>query len=184
MASDHSHRSLSRIEKIITESSLDDDIKDQSLRIFRRLGEVEAFIHQVPVETVHFHEVGALDAIVDIVGSCVGFHLLGVEIIYSSSINVGGGTVKAAHGVMPVPAPATAALLKDTPTYSAGPAVELTTPTGAAIEILADVPTYPLPPSTTFTVTVPAAETLAVSDAGVVISPEVILLSTKLIVSP
>ena len=133
VAHDHSHRSLNRIAAIISESTLDSDTKDTSLRIFRRLGEVEASIHQVPVEKVHFHEVGALDAIVDIVGACIGFRLLGVEKIYSSPLNVGSGTVKAAHGVMPVPAPATTALLKNIPIYSSGPAVELTTPTGAAI---------------------------------------------------
>ena len=82
---------------------------------------------------VHFHEVGALDSITDIVGACIGFQLLGVEKIYCSPLNLGSGTIKAAHGVMPVPAPATAALVKGIPTYSDGPAVELTTPTGAAI---------------------------------------------------
>ncbi len=133
VAHDHHHRSLSRIEEIIAASSLDQDTKDRSRRVFRRLGEVEAAIHQVPVEKIHFHEVGALDSIADIVGACAGFRLLGVERIYCSPLNVGGGTVKAAHGVMPVPAPATAALLTGVPTYSDGPAVELTTPTGAAI---------------------------------------------------
>ena len=133
VARDHSHRSLNRIKTIISESTLDDGTKDKSLRVFRRLGEVEATIHQVPIEKVHFHEVGALDAIVDIVGACIGFRLLGVEKIFSSPLNVGSGTVRAAHGVMPVPAPATAALLKNTPIYSSGPAAELTTPTGAAI---------------------------------------------------
>jgi len=97
------------------------------------LGEAEAAIHGVPIEKVHFHEVGAIDAIVDIVGACVGLELLGVEKIYCSALNLGSGTVKAAHGVMPVPAPATAKLVHGLPTYSDGPAVELTTPTGAAI---------------------------------------------------
>ncbi len=133
VAHDHSHRSLSKIEDIIGSSSLDPKIKERSIRIFRRLGEVEAAVHQVPVEQVHFHEVGALDAIVDIVGACVGFEALGIEKIYGSPLNLGSGTVTAAHGVMPVPAPATALLVKDVPTYSDGPAVELTTPTGAAI---------------------------------------------------
>jgi hypothetical protein len=94
---------------------------------------VEAAIHNVPVEKVHFHEVGAWDSIADIVGACIGFDLLGVEKIYCSALNLGSGTVKAAHGVMPVPAPATAALVAEVPTYSEGPEAELTTPTGAAI---------------------------------------------------
>jgi len=133
VAHDHHHRSLSRIEEIIHDSALDEEVKDRSVWIFRRLGEVEAAIHQVPIEKVHFHEVGALDSITDIVGACIGFRLLGVEKIYCSPLNLGSGTVKAAHGVMPVPAPATAALVEGIPTYSDGPAVELTTPTGAAI---------------------------------------------------
>ena len=130
---DHSHRSLSRIEEIIGGSTLADPVKERSIRIFRRLGEVEAAIHQIPIEKVHFHEVGALDSIVDIVGACIGFNELGIEKIYCSPLNLGSGTVKAAHGVMPVPAPATAALVEGVPSYSEGPAVELTTPTGAAI---------------------------------------------------
>jgi len=133
VAPDHSHRSLSKIEEIIGSSTLDAGVKERSIRIFRRLGEVEAAVHQMPIEKVHFHEVGALDAIVDIVGACVGFAALGIEKIYCSPLNLGSGTVKAAHGVMPVPAPATASLVKDVPTYADGPAVELTTPTGAAI---------------------------------------------------
>ncbi len=133
VAHDHSHRSLSKIKQIIEASALDASVKQRAIAIFERLGEVEAAIHQVPVEKVHFHEVGAWDSIVDIVGACIGFHLLGIEKIYCSALNLGSGTVKAAHGVMPVPAPATAALVKGLPTYSEGPAVELTTPTGAAI---------------------------------------------------
>ena len=133
VAHNHHHRSLTRIEEIIGASTLDDVVKERSIRIFRRLGEVEAAIHQMPVEKVHFHEVGALDSIADIVGACIGFQLLGIEKIYCSPLNLGSGTVKAAHGVMPVPAPATAALVEGLPTYADGPAVELTTPTGAAI---------------------------------------------------
>ena len=87
----------------------------------------------MPIEKVHFHEVGALDSIADIVGTCIAFDLLGIERIYCSPLNLGSGTVEAAHGVMPVPAPATAALVQGIPTYSDGPAAELTTPTGAAI---------------------------------------------------
>jgi uncharacterized protein (TIGR00299 family) protein len=133
VAHDHSHRSLSKIEQIISSSGLRDAVKERAIRIFRRLGEVEAAIHNVPVEKVHFHEVGAWDSIADIVGACIGFDLLGVEKIYCSALNLGSGTVKAAHGVMPVPAPATAALVAEVPTYSEGPEAELTTPTGAAI---------------------------------------------------
>lgn len=133
VAHDHSHRSLSKIEQIITSSSLRDAVKERAIRIFRRLGEVEAAIHNVSVEKVHFHEVGAWDSISDIVGACIGLDLLGIEKIYCSALNLGSGTVKAAHGVMPVPAPATAALVAEVPTYSEGPEAELTTPTGAAI---------------------------------------------------
>lgn len=133
VAQDHSHRSLSKIEQIIGSSSLSEQVRERSIRIFRRLGEVEAAIHQIPIEKVHFHEVGALDSIADIVGACVAFELLEIEQIYCSALNLGSGTVTAAHGVMPVPAPATAALVTGIPVYSDGPAVELTTPTGAAI---------------------------------------------------
>lgn len=132
---DHHHRSLTTIEKIINESTLDAPIKETAIRIFRRLGAAEAGVHGVDIEKVHFHEVGALDAIVDIVGAAIGFHHLGIEKVYCSAINVGSGTVKAAHGVMPVPAPATATLLNGVPTYVDGPAMELTTPTGAAVAV-------------------------------------------------
>jgi hypothetical protein len=133
VAHDHSHRPLSKIEQIISTSGLKESVKERAIRIFCRLGEVEAAIHNVPVEKVHFHEVGAWDSIADIVGACIGFDLLGIEKIHCSALNLGSGTVKAAHGVMPVPAPATAALVADVPTYSEGPEAELTTPTGAAI---------------------------------------------------
>lgn len=146
VAHDHSHRSLSKIEQIITASDLGQAVKERSIRIFRRLGEVEAAVHQVPLEKVHFHEVGALDSIVDIVGACIGFEALGIEKIRCSPLNLGSGTVKAAHGVMPVPAPATASLVKDIPTYSEGPAVELTTPTGAAIVVTLAESFGPMPP--------------------------------------
>ena len=130
---DHAHRHLSTIERIIDGSAISDAAKQTAKTIFRRLGEAEAAIHGVPIEKVHFHEVGAIDAIVDICGAAIGLELLGVEKLHCSPLNLGSGTVKAAHGVMPVPAPATAALVKGLPTYSDGPAVELTTPTGAAI---------------------------------------------------
>ncbi len=132
---DHAHRSLSAIARIIGKSDLAPEIKDDCLRVFRRLGEVEARAHGIPVERVHFHEVGALDAIADIVGACAGVRALGIERIRCSPINLGSGTVQAAHGTMPVPAPATARLVEGVPTYSDGPAVELTTPTGAALAV-------------------------------------------------
>lgn len=138
-AHDQHHRSLNTIERIIEESDLSDTVKSAARRIFRRLGKAEAIVHDVPIEKVHFHEVGALDAIADIVGAAIGFEALGIERIVCSAINLGSGTVKAAHGVMPVPAPATARLVERAPTYVDGPAVELTTPTGAAIAVtLAD----------------------------------------------
>jgi uncharacterized protein (TIGR00299 family) protein len=145
VAHDHHHRSLSTIEKIIDESELAEGVKSTARKIFRRLGEVEALAHDVPIEKVHFHEVGALDAIVDIVGAAIGFEALGIERIVCSPINLGSGTVEAAHGVMPVPAPATARLVEGVPTYSDGPAVELTTPTGAAIAVTLAESFGPLP---------------------------------------
>src|SRR6185369_8552320 len=116
--------------------------------VFQRLGEAEAAVHQVGIEKVHFHEVGAVDSIADIVGACLGFELLGVGAIYSSALNLGSGTVKAEHGVMPVPAPATAALVAGKPVYARGPAVELTTPTGAAVAVTLAQSFGPLPPMT------------------------------------
>ena len=127
------HRHLPHIEKIILGGSLSDSAQKNALAVFRRLGEAEAKMHSVPIEKVHFHEVGAVDSICDIVGACVALELLGVSEIRSSRINVGSGTVNTEHGVLPVPAPATAELLKDAPIYAAGPEAELTTPTGAAI---------------------------------------------------
>jgi hypothetical protein len=103
------------------------------LAVFRRLGEAEAKSHEIAIEKVHFHEVGAIDSICDIVGACVALDLLGIEEVRGSRINVGSGTVNTEHGVLPVPAPATAELLKNAPIYSAGPETELTTPTGAAL---------------------------------------------------
>jgi uncharacterized protein (TIGR00299 family) protein len=108
-------------------------VKAASGRVFQVLGEAEALAHGVSIEKVHFHEVGAVDSICDIVGICMGLHLLAVDRIFCSAINVGSGTVNTEHGVLPVPAPATARLLEGKPIYSRGPALELTTPTGAAI---------------------------------------------------
>jgi len=108
-------------------------VRKNAAAIFRRLGEAEAAVHDVPLEKIHFHEVGSVDAIVDIVGACIGFEALGIEKFSCSALNVGGGTAKMAHGVLPVPAPATAKLLQGKPTYSNGVRKELVTPTGAAI---------------------------------------------------
>jgi uncharacterized protein (TIGR00299 family) protein len=127
------HRSLSAILEILQKSQLTSPVRQRAAAIFTKLGEAEARVHDVPLEKIHFHEVGAVDAIVDIVGSCIGFHALGIEKFACSALNVGGGTVKMAHGVLPVPAPATANLLQGKPTYSNGVQKELVTPTGAAI---------------------------------------------------
>jgi len=127
------HRSLSAILEIIGKSPLSDEVKKNATGIFRKLGEAEAAVHDVPLEKIHFHEVGAVDAIVDIVGACIGFEALRIDKFACSALNVGGGTAKMAHGVLPVPAPATAKLLQGKPTYSNGVQKELVTPTGAAI---------------------------------------------------
>ena len=127
------HRSLSAILGILQKSQLPPSVRDRASAIFTKLGEAEAHVHDVPLEKIHFHEVGAVDAIVDIVGACIGFEALGIEKFASSALNVGGGTAKMAHGVLPVPAPATARLLVGKPTYSSGVQRELVTPTGAAI---------------------------------------------------
>lgn len=127
------HRHLSDIESVISRSEVLDAVKGRAIRIFRRLGEAEARIHGVPVEKIHFHEVGALDAIIDIVGACVGFQLLGIEKFYCSRIHVGSGFVEMAHGKFPIPPPAVTELLKGFPIYSTEIEGELMTPTGAAI---------------------------------------------------
>jgi pyridinium-3,5-bisthiocarboxylic acid mononucleotide nickel chelatase len=127
------HRSLGAILDILQKSQLAAPVRDRAAAIFTKLGEAEARVHDVPLEKIHFHEVGAVDSIVDIVGACIGFHALGIERFACSALNVGGGTVKMAHGILPVPAPATANLLQWKPTYSNGVQKELVTPTGAAI---------------------------------------------------
>ena len=127
------HRSLTTILGILEKSKLAGPVRERASAIFRKLGEAEAAVHDVPLEKIHFHEVGAVDAIVDIVGACVGFAALGIESFACSPLNVGGGTAKMAHGVLPVPAPATARLLLGKPTFSNGVQKELVTPTGAAI---------------------------------------------------
>jgi uncharacterized protein (TIGR00299 family) protein len=142
------HRSLSTILAILKNSPLVPAVRDRASAIFQKLGEAEAHVHDAPIEKVHFHEVGAVDAIVDIVGACVGFHALGIERFACSPLNVGGGTAQMAHGLLPVPAPATAKLLQGAPTFSNGVQRELVTPTGAAI-IATLCDTYgPQPPMT------------------------------------
>ncbi|MGI6226781.1 MAG: nickel pincer cofactor biosynthesis protein LarC [Peptococcales bacterium] len=127
------HRHLHHIETIINEGDLPQEVKVLALKIFRRLAEAEAKVHGSTIEKVHFHEVGAVDAIIDIVGAAWGIYKMGITRVYSSPLNVGQGTVKCAHGLMPIPAPATAELLKDAVTYSNDVNGELVTPTGAAI---------------------------------------------------
>jgi len=127
------HRSLGTILGILEKSHLSAEVKSRAAAMFRKLGEAEAAVHDVPLEKIHFHEVGAIDAIVDITGACIGFTELGLETFACSPLNVGGGTVKMVHGILPVPAPATARLLLGKPTYSNGVQKELVTPTGAAI---------------------------------------------------
>ncbi len=142
----HAHRHLAHILKMIDNAALPERAKQNAAAVFQRLGEAEAAVHQVPIERVHFHEVGAADSIADIVGACVAFEVLGVTSIVSSPLNVGSGTASTAHGLLPVPAPATAALLRGKPIYSDGPAVELTTPTGAALAVTLARAFGPLPP--------------------------------------
>jgi pyridinium-3,5-bisthiocarboxylic acid mononucleotide nickel chelatase len=130
---EHSHRHLPDVENILTRGKLTDRQRDLALRIFRRLAEAEAAAHGMPLEKVHFHEVGALDSIADIAGAAVALDLLGAERVTSRSVPTGNGMVKCAHGLMPIPAPGTAALLKGVPLASSSIKAELTTPTGAAI---------------------------------------------------
>ncbi len=129
----HRHRSLTQIENLIQASSLEETIKERAVLIFRRLGEAEAKAHNTTLDHVHFHEVGAVDAIVDVVGACVGFEFFKVDEFYTAPINLGGGTVTFSHGTWPVPAPATAELVRGFPTLLGTVQAELTTPTGAAI---------------------------------------------------
>jgi uncharacterized protein (TIGR00299 family) protein len=129
----HHHRHLSHIEEIIKTSTLDELVKQKSVQIFRRLAEAEAKVHRTTIENIHFHEVGAMDAIIDVVGAVAGLKAMGIQKIYCSPLHLGTGTVECAHGTLPVPAPATAELVKGFPVYSTGVPGELLTPTGAAI---------------------------------------------------
>ena len=130
---DHAHaRHWSDIRAMLENSSLKDSVKARALSAFTRLAKCEAAIHGIPEEKVHFHELSGIDSIVDITGACIGFDWLGADRIFASPVNVGSGTVKCSHGTLPVPAPATAALLKDVPVFSSFEG-ELTTPTGALL---------------------------------------------------
>ncbi len=124
---------LGRIQRLIAASRLPDRVKDQGQEVFQRLAQAEARAHRLPVARVHFHEVGVVDSLVDVLGSLLGCHLLGVGAVTASAVNLGAGTIECAHGTLPVPGPAVAALARGLPVYSAGPARELTTPTGLAV---------------------------------------------------
>ena len=127
------HHSLADVQRYINRSALSPASKTRARALFQRLAEAEAAIHDVPVDRIHLHEVGAIDSIVDIVGTVFAMEWLGVERVVASPVNVGSGTVRCAHGVFPVPAPATARLLRGVPVYADGVATELTTPTGALL---------------------------------------------------
>jgi uncharacterized protein (TIGR00299 family) protein len=126
-------RGLDDIRQIVNSSALTPAVKQKSLNIFRRLAEAEAAVHMTTIEEVHFHEVGAIDAIVDIVGSVIGLESLGVTDVVAGPLNLGSGTARTMHGNLPVPAPATSRLLEGAPAFGSPQPVELTTPTGAAI---------------------------------------------------
>jgi hypothetical protein len=140
------HRSLSAILEIIRSAPLSEAVKQRSMAAFQMLGEAEAAIHSMPVEEVHFHEVGAVDTIIDIVCSAAGAEALGVERWLASPLNVGSGTVVCQHGTLPGPAPATLALLGSAPVYAAGEPMERVTPTGASLLRMLDVQYAKLPP--------------------------------------
>ena len=129
----HGHRGLSEICALVDRSALSGSAKDRAKRLFQRLAETEADIHQRPVEEIHLHEVGAVDSIIDIAGAVFGLEWVGADRIVSSPLNVGSGTVTCAHGVLPVPAPATTRLVAGVPVYSTGVEAELLTPTGALL---------------------------------------------------
>ena len=125
-------RSFTDIKKLIVKSSLSENVKTDSIEIFRRIGTVEAKIHGTSLDKIHFHEIGAIDSIVDIVGGAICMSLLNIDIVFSSALNTGEGLINCAHGTIPIPAPATLKLLEGIPCYSSGTKNELTTPTGAA----------------------------------------------------
>jgi pyridinium-3,5-bisthiocarboxylic acid mononucleotide nickel chelatase len=130
---EHAHRHISDISKIINESSLSDADKKLSMKIFMKIATAEALVHDIPVEEVHFHEVGAIDSIIDITGAAICFNSLNVDAVLVSEVELGSGFVNCDHGKLPVPAPATAEIIKGIPVRTGGVDFEATTPTGAAI---------------------------------------------------
>ncbi|PLS03067.1 LarC family nickel insertion protein, partial [Neobacillus cucumis] len=129
----HEHRSYKDIIQLIEAADLDNPVKETSLKIFKRIGEAEGLIHGIPLEKVHFHEVGAIDSIIDIIGAAILIHQLKIDVVKSSPIPVGTGRIHIDHGIYPVPAPATLEILKGVPIEKSDIRAELTTPTGAAI---------------------------------------------------
>ena len=127
------HRNLQDINKIIDDSTLDAEIKQMSKKIFLKLAQAESRVHNTSIEKIHFHEVGAVDSIIDIVGAVIGIKKLDIDEIFCSHLPLGNGFVTCAHGVIPIPAPATVELLKNVPVYQTDRMQELVTPTGAAI---------------------------------------------------
>jgi uncharacterized protein (TIGR00299 family) protein len=142
------HRNLPEIVGILEQSGLPGRVKADATRIFRRLAEAEARVHGTTVEAVQFHDVGAVDAIVDVTGAVTGLHLLGVEAVHVSALPVGGGTVEGPHGKIPIPGPGTVELLKGFPVYDNGIRAELVTPTGAAILTTLAASSGSMPPMT------------------------------------
>jgi len=145
---EHAHRHLADVERLIDSSGLSAPVKATAKRVFARLAAAEAKVHNAPVDEVHFHEIGAADSIADIVGAAAGLELLGVEKCFFSAIPTGSGTVKMAHGTVPVPAPATAELLVGVPLAGTSETGELTTPTGAALARELSAGFSPLPAMT------------------------------------
>ena len=145
----HHHRSMAEIEEIIHNSGLDEETQTDVLNVYRLIAESESRVHGTPVTEIHFHEVGMADAIADISAVCLLMREIGVEKVLSSPVNVGGGTVKTAHGVLPVPVPATAELLRGVPVYDGGIKSELCTPTGAALLKYFVSDFVPMPPMRT-----------------------------------
>ncbi|MGA9537619.1 MAG: nickel pincer cofactor biosynthesis protein LarC [Desulfobacterales bacterium] len=141
----HHHRHLADIEAIINASDLETSVKKSGLEVFNRLARAEASVHRTSVDAIHFHEVGAMDAILDVMGAVAGIHALGIDKVICSPLHLGSGTVACAHGTLPVPAPATAELVKGKPVYASGVQGELLTPTGAAILTTLSADFGPLP---------------------------------------
>jgi len=130
---EHDHRNLSDITKIINKSELDTNVKELSKKIFMKVAEAEALVHGIPIDKVHFHEVGAMDSLIDIIGAAICFNSLKVDEVHISTLELGGGFVKCQHGILPVPAPATSEIIQGMPVRAGGVNFEATTPTGAAI---------------------------------------------------